>query len=123
MFSYRRPPVWKMIKEATEKLGGEAYHREIISYIKKKYGPANENTIRSQITICTVNVPSRINFPENAKPHKCNSRYDFLYSVGRGEVVLYNPSIHGELRISMENLLWFKELIRRCILLKQRRGK
>lgn len=96
MFSYRRPPVWKMIKEAMEKLGGEAYHRDIISYIKKKYGPANENTMRSQITICTVNVPSRINFPENAKPRKCNSRYDFLYSVGRGEVVLYNPSIHGE---------------------------
>jgi len=89
-----------MIKEAVENLGGATYHRDIISYIKKKYGSVNENTIRAQITICTVNMPSRVNFPENNNPRKCNSRYDFLYSVGRGEVILYDPSIHGEWEIA-----------------------
>jgi len=88
-----------MIKEATEILGGKANHRDIINHIKKKYGSVNENTIRAQITICTVNIPSRVNFPENNKPRKCDKRYDFLYSVGRGEVVLYDPSVHGEWEI------------------------
>lgn len=89
-----------MIKEAIQSLGGRASHRDIIAYIKGKYGPVNENTIRCQITICTVNSPSRVHYPENNKPRKCNSRYDFLYSTNRGEVTLFNPAEHGEWEIA-----------------------
>jgi len=96
MSSRERPPVWKMVKEAVESLGGRTSHQDIINYIKNKYGPVNESTIRCQITICTVNKPSRVNFPQNKKSRKCNSKYDFLYSVGKGEVVFYDPKKHGE---------------------------
>ena len=99
MSSRERPPVWKMVKEAVESLGGRASHQDIINYIQNKYGPVNESTIRCQITICTVNKPSRVNFPQNKKPRKCNSKYDFLYSVGKGEVVFYDPKKHGEWEI------------------------
>ena len=99
MSSREKPPVWKMVKEAVESLGGRASHQDIINYIQNKYGPVNESTIRCQITICTVNKPSRVNFPQNKKPRKCNSKYDFLYSVGKGEVVFYDPKKHGEWEI------------------------
>lgn len=91
-----RPPYWQLIKDAVESLGGRANHGDIINYIKSKYPDANESSIRAQITICTVNAPSRVHYPENNKPRKANGRYDFLYSVGRGEVVTYNPEIHGQ---------------------------
>ncbi|MGF3535236.1 MAG: DUF7669 domain-containing protein [Candidatus Bathyarchaeia archaeon] len=92
-----------MVKEAVEALGGRASHIDIINYIQDRYGSVKEGTIRCQITICTVNMPSRVNFPENKKPRKCYGKYDFLYSVNRGEVVLYNPSKHGEWEIANIN--------------------
>jgi hypothetical protein len=92
-----------MIKEAVENLGGKASHRDIISYVQTNYGLVNEGTIRCQITICTVNSPSRVHYPENEKPRKCDSRYDFLYSTDRGEVTIYRPSEHGEWEIAEVN--------------------
>jgi len=85
-----------MIKEAIKDLGGKASHRDIVFYIQSKYGSVNKSTIQCQITICTVNSPSRIYYPENNHPRRCDSRYDFLYSTGRGEVVFFNPAEHGE---------------------------
>ena len=99
MSSRERPPIWKMVKEAVENLGGKASHRDIINYIQSKYGPVNESTIRCQITVCTVNKPSRVNFPQNKKPRRCDGKYDFLYSIGKGEVVFYDPKKHGEWEI------------------------
>lgn len=101
--SYNRPPVWQMIREALEELGGKASHRDIIAHIQRKYGAVNRSTVQCQITICTVNSPSRIYFPENHRPRKCNTRYDFLYSTHRGEVVFFNPAVHGEWGISHTN--------------------
>lgn len=90
-----RLPVWQMIREAVENLGGKASHREIKDYIWKKYGELNESTLRCQILICTVNRRSRVNYPENEKPRVANSKYDFLFATGRGEVELYDPEKHG----------------------------
>lgn len=95
-----RPPVWEMIKEAVQSLGGSASHRDIIAYIHDKYGPINKSTIRCQITICSVNSPSRIYYPENSKARKCDGRYDFLYSIGRGEVTQFDPARHGKWEIA-----------------------
>ena len=95
----KRPYVWQMVKEAVENLGGRASHREIINYVKSKYGNVNENTIRCQIIVCTVNHPSRIHFPENKKPRDCsllNHHCDFLFAIGKGEVELYDPKKHGQ---------------------------
>lgn len=101
--SLGRPPIWKIIKEAVENLGGEASHRDILRYIKAGYGAINEGTIRCQITICTVNANSRVHYPENGKPRKCDTRYDFLYSTSRGRVELYSPEKHGQWNISTIN--------------------
>ena len=91
-----RPAVWQLIKEAVQSLGGKASYLQIIEWIHTKYPDVNENTIRAQIIICTVNAPSRIHYPENKKPREANGKYDFLYSVGRGEVMFYDPSQHGK---------------------------
>jgi RecB family endonuclease NucS len=90
-----KPYVWQMIKEAVENLGGKATYSQIKEYIKSKYGDVNENTINCQIVVCTVNHPSRIHYHENKKPRIANSKYDFLFSTGRGQVELYDPEKHG----------------------------
>lgn len=100
MIERQRPYVREMVKEAVEKLGGKATYGAIINYIRSKYGDVNETTIRCQIIISTVNHPSRIHYPENKRPRICSdSRYDFLYSVGRGEVVQYDSEKHGQWEI------------------------
>lgn len=91
-----RPAVWQLIREAIQSLGGRASYIQIIKLIHTKYPDVNENTIRAQIIICTVNAPSRIHYPENKKPREAAGKYNFLYSVGRGEVMLYNPQQHGK---------------------------
>lgn len=60
-----RPPVWQMIKEAIEALGGKATYGEIRDYIKAKFGDVNKSTITCQTIICSVNHPSRVHYPEN----------------------------------------------------------
>src|SRR3990172_11344471 len=91
-----------MVREAVASLGGKASYKQIIDFIKSKHGEINEGTIRDQIIFCTVNQPSRIHYPQNSKPRKSDGQYDFLYSTGRGEVIHYNPSVHGKWEIVME---------------------
>jgi hypothetical protein len=90
-----RPPVWSLIKEAVESMNGEATYKEIKDYIWQKYQDVNERTINCQIIICSVNQKSRIYYPANRKPRECQSRYDFLYTLGNGRVTLYKPEEHG----------------------------
>ncbi len=91
-----RPFIWQMIKEAVSSYpGGKATYSEIKDYIWKKYPDVKDSTINAQAIVCTVNQPSRVQYPENKKPRIANSRYDFLFTVGRGKVVLYNPEEHG----------------------------
>lgn len=94
-----RPYIWQMIREAIHALDGKAAYREIKEYVWQKYGDVNENTLNAQIIVCTVNHDSRVHYPENEKPRVANERYDFLYSVGRGQVVLYEPEKHGQWEI------------------------
>ena len=89
-------PVREMVKNAIENLGGRATHKQIKNWVNEKYQNVNQNTLSTQINICTVNMPGRVGIPENDHPREFDSRYDFLYSVGRGDVVFYEPKIHGE---------------------------
>lgn len=93
----RKPYVWQMIKEAMDSLKGRATNTEIRNYITDKWGDVNPATINAHITLLTVNQKSRINWPENQKPRLTNSgsKNDMLYSIGRGQVVKYNPEEHG----------------------------
>ena len=90
-----KPPVWQMIKEAINKLGGKATYAEIKDYISKTWQNVNQGTITAQIIVLTVNQPSRIHYPENKTPRQTNSQYDLLFNTGRGKVVIYDPNEHG----------------------------
>jgi len=92
-----KPYVWQMIKEAVENLNGRATYPEIKKYISDKWDDVNESTINAQTLVLTVNQPSRIHYPENKKPRLSNgnSKYDLLFSTGKGRVVKYNPDEHG----------------------------
>lgn len=90
-----KPYVWQMIKEAMDNIGDKASYSHIKKYIHSKYGEVNDSTITCQIIVCTVNHPSRIHYPENSKSRISDTKYDFLYTIGRGEVERYNPERHG----------------------------
>ena len=92
-----RPPVWHMVKEAVESLG-HASRREIVDYIKGKYGDVKESTIQAHITLCCVNHPSRIHYPQNKRPRDCSTlanRHDILFATGDGKFEIYDPEKHG----------------------------
>lgn len=91
-----RPPVWQMVREAVESLDKDTSYKEIKEYIWHKHGDVKERTINCQIIICSVNQKSRIYYPPNRKPRACDSKYDFLYSLGNGRVTLYDPGQHGQ---------------------------
>lgn len=93
-----RPPVWQMVREATSDLVGSTTYAQLKDFIRAKYGDVNDSTMTCQI-ISSVNHPSRIHYPENSKPRRANSQYDFLYNTGRGKVERYNPEDHGEWEI------------------------
>ncbi|MCL2225016.1 MAG: hypothetical protein FWB96_08640 [Defluviitaleaceae bacterium] len=93
-------PVWQMIYEAALSIANEVIEiSEIKRYIKtmypEKYNDLHSGTINAQITICCVNNPTRLHYPENKKPRIANGKRDFLYRVGRGQVAMYNPEAHG----------------------------
>lgn len=92
-----QPFVRQMIQDAITALGGHATYQQIKEYVWRKYGQqVKANTLNAQIIVCTVNHDSRTHYPENAKPRLAtDERYDFLYRIGRGEVVLYEPERHG----------------------------
>ncbi|WFD09780.1 DUF7669 domain-containing protein [Tepidibacter hydrothermalis] len=90
-----RPYVWQMVKEAMDNIGEKATYSEIKKYIHSKYDNVNDNTINCQIIVCTVNHRTRIHYPENKKSRIANTKYDYLYTIGRGEVEKYRPDKHG----------------------------
>jgi len=95
-----RPPVWQMIKEAVEALGGRATHSQIRQYIHQHHSGVNDGTIGPMIGACSVNVQARLNLPENSRPRLANSRYDFLFRSARGTYELYDPTKHGQWEIA-----------------------
>jgi endonuclease len=98
----RRPFVWQMIREAIDHLNGVASYAEIRDYIHAKWGDVNDNTITAQIVICRVNHRSRVHYPENKKPRRCDSQYDFLFNTGCGRVERYDPEKHGDWELTVD---------------------
>ncbi|MFN8007520.1 MAG: endonuclease NucS [Terriglobia bacterium] len=99
-----KPPVWKMVKEAVEALGGKTTNIAVRDWIQKKYPGTNPTTIGCQIIVSTVNHASRIHYPENQKPRQANAQYDFLFRPATGELEWYDPAKHGQWEIAeLEN--------------------
>ncbi len=95
MHDERRPPVWQMVRDAVDALGGDTTNIAVRDWILRKYPGTNKSTISCQIIICSVNHDSRVHFPENHKPRTCSGRHDFLYRPQRGRIVWYDPARHG----------------------------
>jgi endonuclease len=89
------PPIWLMVRQAIEALGGEATNQEIRAHVQKNWQGVHDPSVSAHINLCTVNSPSRIQYPQNSKPRIANGRYDFLFKLDRGLVALYDPKIHG----------------------------
>jgi len=96
MTGSEKPPVWRMVHEAVEALGGKTTNGAVRDWILERYAGTNKNTIQCQIIVCTVNHDSRVHYPENQKPRKADTRYDFLYRSGRGQLELYDPARDGQ---------------------------
>ena len=95
--SDKKPTVRVMLKDAVKALGGKTTHRKITDWINGKYNDVNERTIRAHIEMASVNMPGRVGMSYNRKPRSIiDERYDFLFSIGRGEVEFYNPTKHGK---------------------------
>jgi len=94
-----RPTVWQMVKEAIDELDGRATNSEIREYIHSHYSDVNNNTVNAHIITCTVNHPSRIHYTYNKKPRISNTRYDFLFRTGHGQVEKFDPKRHGDWEI------------------------
>lgn len=95
MDDYVKPPVWKMVREAVEALGGKTSNVAVRDWILQKYPGTNLSTISCQVIVCTVNHASRIHYPENYKPRKAEAQYDFLFRPAKGELEWYAPERHG----------------------------
>lgn len=100
MSQQARPPVWKMVKEAVEALGGKTTNVAVRDWILKKYPGTNPTTIGCQIIVCTVNHASRIHYPENQKPRMAQAQYDFLYRPATGQLQWYDLVKHGQWEIA-----------------------
>lgn len=95
-----------MVKEAAEHLAAKSNlftNGDLRDYVNSKWSGVNASTLACQIIICTVNHPSRVHYPENKRPRRARSQYDFLFRPGRGLCELYDPAKQGEWEIASEN--------------------
>lgn len=96
----KKPPVWKMVREAVEALGGKTTNLEVRDWILAHYPGTNTNTIQCHIIVCTVNHPSRIHYPVNNKPRLATGQYDFLFRTEKGKLELFDVATHGAWKIA-----------------------
>lgn len=100
MSQAQRPPVWRMVKEAVEHLGGATTNVAVRDWILGRYPDTRTNTIACQVIVCTVNHASRIHYSENQKQRSATGPQDFLFRPAKGELVWYDPTKHGEWEIA-----------------------
>ncbi len=93
-------PVWKMVREAVEALGGKTTNVAVRDWILQKYPGTNPTTIACQIIVCTVNHDSRIHYADNQKPRSATTDHDFLFRPARGEIEWYEPERHRQWEIA-----------------------
>ena len=92
----KKVPIWKLIQQTIESMDGKAEKKEIINHLLGEHSHLKKNTLQCQVTICTVNNPSRINWAQNKKPRTERNQYDFLYQTDKKTVVMYDPKEHGK---------------------------
>jgi endonuclease len=94
-----RPPVWRMILEGIDALGGATTNVALKSWVLQRYPGTNPLTIQAQMVVCTVNHTSRVHYQQNHKPRPANGPYDFLFRPEAGRLERYDPARHGQWEI------------------------
>ncbi|HEX2959016.1 MAG TPA: endonuclease NucS domain-containing protein [Chitinispirillaceae bacterium] len=97
-----RPMIWQMIKEAVEVHGNKTDTTTVRDYVLAKYSDINVNTLLNHIILCTVNHESRVHYKENNRPRRCSDIYDILYRPSPGKIEMYDPRIHGNWEIALD---------------------
>jgi hypothetical protein len=93
-----------LLREALDNLELPTTPSEIVRWVRKKHPHMDEGKIRSQVTICCVNMPTRVSFPENQAPRIANDpALDCLFRVDFGQYVKYDPSLHEQWEIADVN--------------------
>jgi len=91
-------PIWKIIQNSFNTLDQKSISkRELKEFILKKYPYIKPNTLSCQITIQTVNNPSRRNFSSCNKPRLCDGSYyyDWLYENEDKTLSKFDVNHHG----------------------------
>ncbi|WP_156778547.1 DUF7669 domain-containing protein [Thermoplasma acidophilum] len=90
------PTLYDMIKEAVRFIKCPCSNSAIINYVLSKWSDQNHDSIQDQINSASVNLPSRVDYPENQKEvSSAREKYDFLYRTAKGVVEEYDPHKHG----------------------------
>lgn len=100
MSDAKRPPVWQLVLDAVKALGGKTTNVAVRDWILARHPEINRSTIQCQIIACTVNHASRVHYPMNGKPRRCNGPHDILFSPERGRIELYDPARDGTWEIA-----------------------
>ena len=86
----------EMVKEAVNSNGERCKNKAIKDYILRKWPGTNQGSINDAINSASVNLHSRVNYPENQIiVESPREKYDFLFQIKRGMVELYDPVKHG----------------------------
>jgi len=86
----------ELVREAIANLELPTTPSEIVRYVRGKHSRIDESKIRSQVTACCVNMPTRTSFPENRSPRIAKDpTLDCLFRVDFGQYTLYDPVQHG----------------------------
>lgn len=94
-----QPRMVELVTQAVRELGGAeepVSNQDVQKWVRARYPEANSTTINCTLLLCSVNVQSRVNYPENQKARvKRHQDYDTLFKVDRGRYRLFDPEEHG----------------------------
>lgn len=93
--------LYDMINEAVDAISAAnpdepMTYSQIYDWVAEKYGPKNRNSMSCHIISESVNAPSRVHYGHK-KPRIIDqpTPRDYLFSVGPGRVIKYDPEKHG----------------------------
>lgn len=91
---------WQIVLDAVQAHKDGATKQEVTTYLSEARPEFNLSNVDPDLSMLTVNSPSRGNFHPNREPRRCDSgnRYDALFRTGEGseaKYVTYDPATHG----------------------------
>lgn len=97
--------LWEITLEAIEYYNRPVTTKEVTDYIKNEIPNYKETNTPQNISMLTVNSPSRVNHHSSLSERLSNEGFprDKLFKIGRGLYEIYSPEKHGIWRMYKEN--------------------